>query len=95
MKKNLNIKDNLCLFIAYVISFFMGTTIGAIIDYLGNAEAIKLSRINQLESLIKYFHYSTYSYEVGILFLIFGGVSMLFLMTHKILFFEYIEKEEE
>lgn len=88
MEKNLNIKDNIFILIYYFISFIIGTTMGATIEFLGNAEAVKLSKINQLEALEKYFHFSTYSYEIGIIFLIFGGICMLFLMTHKILFFK-------
>lgn len=88
----MNIRQHICLLIGYAFFFFIGTSISAILEFLGNGEAIKLSRINLNEALDKYFNYLTFSYNFGIICIL-VGIYIVYVMSDKFSLFKEINKK--
>lgn len=65
--------------IVSIVFYFVAITMSAMLEFLGNAEAIKLSNTNLSEAIEKYFHYSTNSYLFGI-FCVGIGINMFYIM---------------
>lgn len=81
----MNLIANTYLLLVYIIIFYTGATISAFLELLGNPEAIKLGRINLLESISKYLNYSDMSYIFGCFFTLIG-ILIFYLFTHNIFF---------
>lgn len=79
------IKENIYLFICYIMFFYFGMIVSSTIDFLGNAEAVKLSRINDLEAINKYFKFNINSYICGVLSLL-SGMFIFYMMKWKFIF---------
>ena len=83
----MNIILNLYLLSAYIFIFFIGTTTSATIEFLGNSEAVRLIKINELEAIENYFYFSINSYIIGILYVL-AGMYIVYKMTNKINIFK-------